>query len=181
MGSTVVCSMYIIKSILHLRIQYLGCFLATGQLLSSLVNLLKFCLQLAVKGIKMKTREISYSNSGDYLITSASLSPFSNLFLKLHVSAGSSWRRQWQSTCHFLPGEFHGQRSLAGYSPQSHSESDTTEATQLAPMLVHKTVYDCLSCNLLLKSVSWEVQSIVSPSLGPCCPDHNTLVLRSSS
>ena len=26
-----------------------------------------------------------------------------------------------------LPGEFHGQRSLAGYSPQSHKESDTTE------------------------------------------------------
>ena len=29
----------------------------------------------------------------------------------------------------FLPGESHGQRSLAGYSPQDHAESDTTEAT----------------------------------------------------
>ena len=27
----------------------------------------------------------------------------------------------------FLPGEFHGQRSLAGYSPWSHEESDMTE------------------------------------------------------
>ena len=27
----------------------------------------------------------------------------------------------------FLPGEFHGQRSLAGYSPWGHKESDTTE------------------------------------------------------
>ena len=26
-----------------------------------------------------------------------------------------------------LPGEFHGQRSLAGYSPQGRKESDTTE------------------------------------------------------
>ena len=26
------------------------------------------------------------------------------------------WRREWQSTAVFLPGEFHGQRSLAGYS-----------------------------------------------------------------
>ena len=26
------------------------------------------------------------------------------------------WRRKWQSTLVFLPGEFHGQRSLAGYS-----------------------------------------------------------------
>ena len=27
------------------------------------------------------------------------------------------WRRKWQCTLVFLPGEFHGQRSLAGYSP----------------------------------------------------------------
>jgi len=26
-------------------------------------------------------------------------------------------RRTWQPTPVFLPGEFHGQRSLAGYSP----------------------------------------------------------------
>ena len=25
------------------------------------------------------------------------------------------WRRAWQLTLVFLPGEFHGQRSLAGY------------------------------------------------------------------
>ena len=38
-----------------------------------------------------------------------------------------SWRRKWQSTPVFLPGEFHRQRSLAGCSPWSHRESDTTE------------------------------------------------------
>ena len=27
------------------------------------------------------------------------------------------WRKAWQPTPAFLPGEFHGQRSLAGYSP----------------------------------------------------------------
>ena len=27
------------------------------------------------------------------------------------------WRRAWQPTPVFLPGEFYGQRSLAGYSP----------------------------------------------------------------
>ena len=31
------------------------------------------------------------------------------------------------TTPEFLPGEFHGQRSLAGYSPWSHKELDTTE------------------------------------------------------
>ena len=30
----------------------------------------------------------------------------------------------------FLPGESHGQRSLAGYDPSGCTESDTTEATQ---------------------------------------------------
>ena len=38
------------------------------------------------------------------------------------------WRRAWQPTPVFLPGESHGQRSLAGYSPQGHKELDTTEA-----------------------------------------------------
>ena len=37
------------------------------------------------------------------------------------------WRRKWQPTSVYLPGEFCGQRSLAGYSPWGHKESDTTE------------------------------------------------------
>ena len=39
------------------------------------------------------------------------------------------WRRALHPTAVFLPGESHGQRSLAGYSPWGHTESDTTEAT----------------------------------------------------
>ena len=38
-----------------------------------------------------------------------------------------SRRRKWLLTPIFLPGEFHGQRSLVGYSPWSHKELDTTE------------------------------------------------------
>ena len=34
------------------------------------------------------------------------------------------WRRKWQPTPVFLPGKSHGQRSLAGYSPWGHKESD---------------------------------------------------------
>ena len=41
----------------------------------------------------------------------------------------SPWRRAWQSTPIFLPGASHGQRSLAGYSPQGCKASDTTEVT----------------------------------------------------
>ena len=35
--------------------------------------------------------------------------------------------RTRQPTPVFLPGEFHGQRNLAGYSPWNHKESDMTE------------------------------------------------------
>ena len=37
------------------------------------------------------------------------------------------WRREWQPTPVLLPGESHGQRSLVGYSPWGHKESDMTE------------------------------------------------------
>ena len=40
------------------------------------------------------------------------------------------WRRAWQPTPVFLPGDSHGQRSLAGYSPWGRKESDMTEATE---------------------------------------------------
>ena len=45
----------------------------------------------------------------------------------IHGSGKIPWRRKWQSTPVFLPGEFHRQRSLVGYSPQGCKESDTTE------------------------------------------------------
>ena len=37
--------------------------------------------------------------------------------------------KEWQPTPVFLPGESHGQRSLAGYSPEGLKELDKTEAT----------------------------------------------------
>ena len=40
------------------------------------------------------------------------------------------WRRKWQSTPIFLPGEPHGQKSLAGYSPWGRKESDMAEVTE---------------------------------------------------
>ena len=36
-------------------------------------------------------------------------------------------RREWLPTPVFLPGEFHRQRNLMGYSPWGHKESDMTE------------------------------------------------------
>ena len=46
-------------------------------------------------------------------------------------------RRKWQPIPVFLPGKSHGQRSLKGYSPWGHKESDTTE------QLNNKDIYKC--------------------------------------
>ena len=40
------------------------------------------------------------------------------------------WRRKWQPTPVFLPGESQGRGSLVGYCLWGRTESDTTEATQ---------------------------------------------------
>ena len=39
------------------------------------------------------------------------------------------WRRKWQPTPVFLPGESQGQESLVGFRLWGHTESDTTEVT----------------------------------------------------
>ena len=45
------------------------------------------------------------------------------------------WRRAWQPTPVFFPGESHGHRSLACYGPQNHKESNTTE------VILHACIY----------------------------------------
>ena len=52
-------------------------------------------------------------------------------------SGRSPWRRKWQLTPEFLPGESHGQRSLASYSPKGCKDSDKTK--QLS---INKELYD---------------------------------------
>ena len=54
------------------------------------------------------------------------------------------WRRAWQPTPVFLPGESNGQRSQAGYSPWGHKELETTEQLLLLVYLspgFGRTVY----------------------------------------
>ena len=48
----------------------------------------------------------------------------------LNIQQGQNWRRKWQPTPVFLPGESQGQQSLVGCRLWDRTESDTTEATQ---------------------------------------------------
>ena len=45
------------------------------------------------------------------------------------------WRRKWQSSLVFLPGESHGQRSLAGYRPCGCRERNTAEQLSTQPKM----------------------------------------------
>ena len=45
----------------------------------------------------------------------------------LEMSISLLWRRKWLHTPVFLPGKSREQRSLVGYHPKDHKESDTTE------------------------------------------------------
>ena len=62
-----------------------------------------------------------------------------------------SWRRKWQPTPVFLSGKFHGQKSLAGYSPWGWNELSMTDCLstlrdlQISPLgTLSWTSYDAL-------------------------------------
>ena len=58
------------------------------------------------------------------------------------------WRRKWQPTPVFLPGESHGQRSLAGYNPWGHKSR-----TQLS-----EEAHSIMTCS------SWNISWFCYPS-----------------
>ena len=51
------------------------------------------------------------------------------------------WRREWLRTPVFLHREFHGQRSLVGYSPLGHKESDKTDRLTLSHILAYHLTF----------------------------------------
>ena len=63
------------------------------------------------------------------------------------------WRRKWQPTPVFLPGESHGRRSLVGYSPQGHKESDKTERLHFLSLPMAELTIWAFSCSVQFSSV----------------------------
>ena len=58
--------------------------------------------------------------------------------------------KEWQPTPVFLPGEFHGQRSLVCYSPWAHNEADTTEGLTQQQQSLIQTFWQFLVAKLEL-------------------------------
>ena len=69
------------------------------------------------------------------------------------------WRRKWKSIPVFLPIEYRGQRSLAGYSPWGSKELDTTEWLAVTWLkravqqnnykhIIRHTIYEDVICDI---------------------------------
>ena len=84
------------------------------------------------------------------------------------------WRMEWQPTLLFLPGEVHGQRSLASCSPWGHKESDPTERLSLS------------LCFFIIWFFLWEIPSSISQKknrfflnfLSPLCASCPQIIIR---
>ena len=88
---------------------------------------------------------------------------------------GIPWRRAWQTTPVFLPGELHGQRSLAGYTnlfynPWGSKESDTTEqlTVSLSQLyyIVAASVYTHSALSKGKPTKNYDVGSMLGRDLG---------------
>ena len=56
------------------------------------------------------------------------------------------WRRKWQPTSVFLPVKSHGQKSLVGYSPDSHKRFKTRLSNETPPLIY---TYTCIYLPIL--------------------------------
>ena len=73
------------------------------------------------------------------------------------------WRREWQPTPVFLPGEFHGQRSLVDYSPQGHKELNTTEQLMLSLLRTSSVQFTSVAQSLF--AMPWTAAGQISLSI----------------
>ena len=78
------------------------------------------------------------------------------------------WRRKWQPTPEFLSGKSREQRSLAGYSPCGHKESDTTEGLSTAqhiPPFIYLIPTTSQSKRITIIRIPWMKHHGVTPQM----------------
>ena len=83
---------------------------------------------------------------------------------------------EWQPTPLFLPGKFHAQRSLAGYSPWGRKESDTTEhvcvplqACTCACVHTHTHTLSSLPASFVVPHCMWDPRSLTRAQIFVSC------------
>ena len=84
--------------------------------------------QAGIKIARRSNNNLRYAD--DTTLMAESKEELKSLLMKVKEEskkAGLQLNLQWQPTPVFLPGKSHGQRSLVGYSPWGHKESNMTE------------------------------------------------------
>ena len=97
-----------------------------GQVMSLLFNMLS---RLVIPHSSTLAWKIPWTEEPGRLQSIGSLRVVHDSVTSLSLFTFMHWRRKWQPTPVFLPGESEGQRSLVGCRLWGHTESDTTEAT----------------------------------------------------
>ena len=83
------------------------------------------------------------------------------------------WRRKWQPTPVFLPGESHGQSSLIGYSPRGHKELDTTEWLHFRDHLENQLLTQPWSSSEWMDWVPVRPKVVEFAELDSICPNYD--------
>ena len=84
----------------------------------------QICMQVKKPQLELDIKQQTGSRSGKESMKAVYCHPAYLIYMQ-----SISWK--WQPTPVFLPGEFHGQRSLAGYRPWGCKESGMTEHLSL--------------------------------------------------
>ena len=92
-------------------------------------NLLYSCSLTMATHSSTRAWKIPWTEEPGGLKSMGSLGVRHNWTTSLSLFSFMHWRRKWQPTPVFLPGESRGQRSLVGCRLWGRTESDTTEAT----------------------------------------------------
>ena len=82
----------------------------------------------------MTLRHTSLHFQGGTVVTNLSVNAGDPKDMGSIPGLGRSLSRKWQPTPVFLPEKFHGQRSLVGYCPWGHKESETDMPKHTSPL-----------------------------------------------
>ena len=90
------------------------------------------------------------------------------MFLQLKGCVKIPWKREWLPTPIFLPGEFHGQKSLVGYRPWDGKDLDMSERLSLSLFLMTQAGRTLIYlwerfCLLISKQIAIKVSIQLSP------------------
>ena len=101
--------------------------------------------------------------------------PMKVIFFCLWAMKHPKWRRKWQPTPVFLPGESQGRRGLVGYSLRGFKELDTTKQVTYTHTSIQKP--NTNNTNWLhIKSWTWKRFMVLWSMLSSYCRTFQTLL-----